>query len=152
MQLIIEHNVEETENSIVYRGKWRLGSGGDQVSLTGWLASQTLFLLASRWFLIHGNPAHRDANRDFLSSSGSFADVTLADLRSGYEIRTEDPLLIAAFDELVTRACAMIDEDLLYRRYLSSTAEMTYSLKSLRPSGAAMRNLDDDTKKRADSR
>jgi|GEM_PF-1613917 len=107
------------------------------------LADQTLSDLAARWYLLNGPANVPDANEELLRGN-SAADAPISTLlrRNGhpFEFVSDDPILVAAVDERVRRAIAMIVEDKVYARYLTEVPEYSFDLgsKEHAPSGFAL--------------
>jgi len=107
------------------------------------LADQTLRVLAARWYLLNGPANVPDANEALLADQ-STANAPISALlpRKGhaFEFVSDDPILVAAVDERVRRAVAMIVEDAVYTRYLDDMPEQDYDLgsKEHAPSGLAL--------------
>jgi len=97
------------------------------------LADQTLKALAARWYLLNGPANVPDANEELLRGiSAADAPISMLLRRNGhaFEFVSDDPILVAAVDERVRRAIAMIVEDKVYARYLSDMPEQGYDLNS----------------------
>jgi hypothetical protein len=108
------------------------------------LANQMLGNLASRWFLLNKSTKVNDVNELLLAPYPS-ADTLLSSLAPPrgvpfFEFNCNDPIVVAALDERVRRACAMALEDAVYADYLSRKYEQALLIGSEEalPSGAAL--------------
>ena len=149
MRLVIKHDLRGTgtpglvSHHATYYLREPSTEGFAAPQLEQRLAEQTLHALARRWYLLKGPADVPDANEALLADQPA-ADVPLDTLipKKGhaFEFVSDDPILVAAVDERVRRAVAMIVEDAVYARYLSDTPEKDFDLGSKEhdPSGAAL--------------
>jgi hypothetical protein len=106
------------------------------------IADRSLSFLAKRWFLIHGKTGETDRNDQLLSDVPG-ADAKLEDMVTAvrknkvFRFTSNDPIIIAAMDERVKRAFAMIGEDMAYEQYVDLTREDVLKLGTTeaQPSG-----------------
>jgi len=149
MRLVIKHNLRETGTAgqESYEATYYLSEpnlvGFAPPQLEERLARQTLSQLARRWYLLN-NAAHApDANEALLADQPE-ADTQLGALipKQGttFVFTSNDPILVAALDERVRRAVAMILEDAVYFHYFTDKREQNFELGSEehRPSGSAV--------------
>lgn len=146
MRLVIKHNLRQTDRpgKYLFQATYYLHeprvSPLQPLQLDQRLAGQKLSELAARWYLLNQTSTTSDANAALLAGLPE-ADTELSILipqrdRQVFEFASEDPLLIAALDERVRRACAMILEDAVYEDYLSRTQEqiLEFGADNARPS------------------
>lgn len=113
--------------------------------------------LARIWFLLHRTGDEPDVNAEILSLYPG-ADAHLKDLLPGepgaLRFQNSNPLVIAALDERVRRAAAMIVEDAVYDAYLHATQEQYFPLNddAAKPSGKAFPNVPPELRKKATDR
>jgi len=117
------------------------------------LQSLTISFLARRWFLVHRSTNERDANEELLAMDSS-ADAPLSDLLptgkpNAFEYTSDDPTMIAALDERVKRACAMLSADQMYSEYFRATTEVYFDLSDPQatPSGPALPTVSDESER-----
>jgi hypothetical protein len=106
------------------------------------IADKTLSFLARRWFLIHGKTGETDRNdqllRNLPEADAKLENMTTAVRKNNvFRFTSNDPLIIAAMDERVKRAFAMIGEDVAYEQYVDLTREDVLKLGTTeaQPSG-----------------
>jgi hypothetical protein len=111
------------------------------------LAQKRLSDLARTWFLLNRTGNERDANEELLSGHPD-ADATVAELlplpKPGFFRSTsDDPILLAAVDERVRRACAVLFENEVCDAYLRANADVFFPLSDPRakPSGRALPDI-----------
>lgn len=113
--------------------------------------------LARIWFLLNRTGNEPDANAEILAPYED-ADALIKDLLPGepgaLRFQNAHPLVIAALDERVRRAAAMIVEDAVYDAYLRSTTEDYFALNdpAATPSGKPLPNVPPDIRKKATDR
>lgn len=114
--------------------------------------------LARTWFQLHRTGNEQDVNEQLLSGYPN-ADANLKDLlplpKPGYfKFACDDPIIIAALDERVKRACAMIVEAEVYEEYLKVTDEVCLPLSDPRArlSSGALPEVDPSLRKKATER
>jgi hypothetical protein len=122
------------------------------------LANKRLSELAKMWFLLNRKGNEPDANEELLADYPR-ADTTLADLlalpKPGFfSFTCDDPIVVAALDERVRRACAMILENEVCETYLRTTQEEFFPLNDSQatPSGRALPVIRPDIRKKATER
>jgi hypothetical protein len=114
--------------------------------------------LAKQWFLINRPASERDTNEALLAHDQA-ADAPLRDflpikgIRGAFEYTSDDPICIAALDERVKRACAMIHADHLYDQLFHATSEDFFELSDSRatPSGEALPKISEEMRKKFSS-
>jgi hypothetical protein len=111
--------------------------------------------LARLWFLLHRTGNEPDTNAEILAPYEG-TDAPLKDLLPGssFHFQHENPLIVAALDERVRRACAMIVEEAVYDAYLSATKETFYAVNEdeAAPSGKPLPNVAPEIRKKASDR
>jgi hypothetical protein len=117
--------------------------------------------LARIWFLLHRNGDEPDTNAEILNAYEG-TDATLKDLLpfrgqpSCFKYQNVNPLVVAALDERVKRACAMIVEDAVYDAYLTTIArnELFFALNdpAATPSGKPLPNVSPEVRKKRTDR
>ncbi len=149
MRLVIKHNLRETgkpglqSHHATYYLREPSTEGFAAPQLKPTLAEQTLSSLARRWHLLNRPTNVPDANEALLADQPA-ADAPLDTLipkkSQAFEFVSDDPILVAAVDERVSRAVAMIVEDAVYAHYLIATPEQSFDLGSKEhvPSGSAL--------------
>ena len=117
--------------------------------------------LARIWFLLHRTGDEPDTNAEILNAYEG-TDATLKDLLpfrgepSCFKYQNANPLIVAALDERVKRACAMIVEDAVYDAYLAAIArnELFFALNNpnAAPCGKPLPNVSPEIRKKATDR
>jgi len=149
MRLVIKHNLRETgkpglqSHYATYYLREPSTEGFAAPQLEQRLAEQTLSTLARRWYLLNGTANVPDANEALLAdqpAADAPLDALIPKKGHAFEYDSDDPILVAAVDERVSRAVAMIVEDAVYAHYLIATPEQGFDLGSKEhvPSGSAL--------------
>lgn len=113
--------------------------------------------LARIWFLMHRQGNEPDANAEILAPYEG-TDCTVKDLLPGkpgaLRFKHENPVVIAALDERVRRAAAMILEDAVYEAYLSETKDLYVPINDpgAAPSGKALPYIQPKARKKVTDR
>ena len=131
MHLVIRHEVAELVKSVhkwAYRATYRLIDGVYQVTIPSHLAMSPVNRLAGQWFALFEAQPGEDRSV-YYSSCGFVEDeIHAGRLASGLTVSSSEPLMIAAFDQQVKRACALIALDIAYADYLENTPEQVLDL------------------------
>lgn len=121
------------------------------------LWNQKVSELARLWFLMHRQGNESDANAEILEKYEG-VDCTVRELLPGdpgaLRFKHENPVVIAALDERVRRATAMIIEDAVYEDYLSETKDLYLPINDpgVAPSGKALPEIKPEARKKITDR
>ena len=142
MRLQISRSEHYAEPDTLHRTTLRLRSGGEPPHyIKPWLTQQSLNELAHRWFLIHASRSTVDSNAALIANDPVWTNLAVEALEKGVVYTSVDPVMVAAFEERIRRACDMLVLDHLYETYLKSPRHVTVDLSAESRAEAAVSSL-----------